>query len=124
MRGVEPPGRGAHEGPRHGVATLPAVAGARVRRGGRALPMESLVTTTARARWGHGLDADPRRIVELAGRPVSLVEIGAALAVPLAVVRGIVGDLVDGGFLEVHAPPGGCPSASVLARLLDGLRVP
>ncbi|MHA6618205.1 DUF742 domain-containing protein [Pseudonocardia sp. DLS-67] len=121
VSGVEPPRRGAHKGPPGGVVALPAIAG-------RELPMESLVTATARARWGHGLDTERRTIVELARRPVSLVEIGAALTVPVAVARGLVGELVEGGFLEVHAPPpgfmGGCPSASVLARLLDGLRVP
>jgi hypothetical protein len=121
MSGVEPPRRGAHKGPPPGVVTLPAVTG-------RELPMESLVTATSRARWGHGLDTEHRTIVELARRPVSLVEIGAALTVPVAVARGLVGDLVESGFLVVHAPPpaflGGCPSATVLARLLDGLRVP
>jgi hypothetical protein len=122
VSGVEPPRRGAHKGPPRGVVViLPAGTG-------RELPMESLVTATARARWGHGLDAERRTIVELARRPVALVEIGAVLMVPVAVARGLVGDLVESGFLDVHAPPAGfiagCPSASVLARLLDGLRVP
>jgi hypothetical protein len=47
------------------------------------LPVESVVTATERARWSHGLDATHRAIVELARRPVSLVEIGAVLTVPV-----------------------------------------
>jgi hypothetical protein len=61
----------------------------------------------------------------MAGRPVSLVEICAALAVPVPVGRVLVSDLVDQGFLTVHAPPpafGGRPGPAVLTRLLDGLR--
>jgi uncharacterized protein DUF742 len=88
--------------------------------------MESLVTVTERARWRHDLENEYRTIVELARRPVSLVEIGAVLAVPVTVARVLVSDLVDGGFLDVHAPPpafaGGRPSAAVLTQLLDGLR--
>jgi hypothetical protein len=88
--------------------------------------MESLVTVTERARWAHDLENEYRTIVEMARRPVSVVEIGAALAVPVTVARVLVSDLVGKGFLDVHAPPpafaGGRPSAAVLTQLLDGLR--
>jgi Protein of unknown function (DUF742) len=93
----------------------------------RELPMEAVVSATERGRWGRGLEAESRAIVELAGRPVSLVEIGAALTVPVAVVRGLVRDLDRRGFLDVHVPPafpGGRPPADVLVRLLRGLRTP
>jgi hypothetical protein len=74
-------------------------------------------------RWSHGLADEYRRVVELARRPVSLVEIGVALAVSVAVARVLVHDLVDRGFLHVHAPfAGESPPAAVLCRLLDGLR--
>ncbi|HLU57881.1 MAG TPA: DUF742 domain-containing protein [Pseudonocardia sp.] len=89
------------------------------------LPVESVVTATERARWGRALDPEARAIVELARRPVSLVEIGAALGVPVAAVRGRVHELAEGGFLHVHATPafpGGRPPGDVLARLLRGLR--
>lgn len=116
--GIAPPTRrGSHKGPPR-IVTLPVA-------GPPELPIESLVTATARARWGSGLDPRRRTIVELARRPVTLVEIGAVLAVPLGTVRGLVGELVESGFLDVHAPPAGFPngwpSATVLARLLDGL---
>jgi Protein of unknown function (DUF742) len=126
MSGTEPPRHGADAaGPRRLVPVY-AVTGGRTRPAGRELPMESLVTVTERAGWGHDLENEYRMIVELARRPVSLVEIGAALAVPVTVARVLVSDLVDGGFLDVHAPApafaGGRPSAAVLTRLLEGLR--
>jgi hypothetical protein len=123
---AEPPRHQADAGPPRRLVPVYALTGGRTRPGGRELPMESLVTATERAGWGHHLENEYRTIVELARRPVSLVEIGAALAVPVTVARVLVGDLVDGGFLDVHAPPpafaGGRPSSAVLTRLLEGLR--
>jgi hypothetical protein len=92
---------------------------------GADLPLETVVTGTERARRTRGLEPEHRAVVELARRPVSLVEIGVALAVPVGVVRGLVGDLEDRGLVDVHVPPafaGGRPTAEVLARLLEGLR--
>ena len=89
------------------------------------LPLESVVTATERAGRTRDLDPEHRAVVELARRPVSLAEIGAALTVPMAVVRWLVGQLDDRGLLHVHRPPtfaGGRPTAEVLARLVEGLR--
>jgi uncharacterized protein DUF742 len=122
----EPPRHQADEVSPRRLVPVYALTGGRTRPGGRELPMESLVTVTERVDWGHELENEYRTIVELARRPVSLVEIGAALAVPVTVARVLVGDLVDGGFLDVHAPPpafvAGRPSAAVLTQLLEGLR--
>jgi Protein of unknown function (DUF742) len=126
VSGTEPPRHGVHAAAPRRLVPVYAVTGGRTRSGGRDLPMESLVTATERAGWRHDLENEYRTIVELARRPVSLVEIGAALVVPVAVARVLVSDLVDGGFLDVHAPEpafvGGRPSAAVLTRLLEGLR--
>lgn len=126
VSGTEPPRPGADGAAPRRLVPFYALTGGRTRPGGRDLPMESLVTATDRARGGRDLQSEYRTIVELARRPVSLVEIGAVLAVPMTVARVLVSDLVEGGYLEVHAPPsafvGGRPSAAVLARLLDGLR--
>jgi uncharacterized protein DUF742 len=126
VSGTEPPRHRADAGSPRRLVPVYALTGGRTRTGGPQLPMESLVTVTERARWGHDLENEYRTIVELARRPVSLVEIGAALTVPITVARVLVSDLVDGGFLDVHAPPpafaGGRPTAAVLTRLLDGLR--
>jgi hypothetical protein len=126
MSDAEPPRHQADAGSPRRLVPVYALTGGRTRPGGRELPLESLVTATERAGWGHDLQNEYRTIVELALRPVSLVEIGAALAVPVTVARVLVSDLVDGGFLDVHAPSpafaGGRPSAAVLTRLLEGLR--
>jgi hypothetical protein len=88
--------------------------------------MESLVTATQRARWEHDLGDEYRVILEMARTPVSLVEIGARLAVPVTVARAFVRELADGRYLDVHAPPrpgvDGRPTRGVLIRLLTGLR--
>jgi hypothetical protein len=88
--------------------------------------MESLVTATERARWDQNLENEYRTIAELARQPVSLVEIAGALTVPVAVARVLVSDLVESGYLDVHAPPPAFadtrPQADVLNRLLEGLR--
>ena len=132
--GADQPEPGLPEPPRHAlrrdaprrVVPVYAVTGGRTRSAGGPLPMESLVTATDRTRWGHDLENEYRTILELARRPVSLVEIGVALTVPVTVARVLVGDLVDAGYLDVHAPPpsfaAGRPSPAVLARLLEGLR--
>jgi len=134
VSGAEPPrhaagsagGGTADDGPPRRVVPVYAVTGGRTRAQGTELPMESLVTVTERARWGHDLENEYRAIVDLAERPVSLVEIGAVLTVPVTVARVLVSDLVAGGYLDVHAPAPafaeGHPSPAVLTRLLEGLR--
>jgi hypothetical protein len=62
----------------------------------------------------------------MCARPKSLAEIGAALKVPVGVARVLVGDLANGGYLDVHLPQtadgDGGPGHVILGRLLDGLR--
>jgi hypothetical protein len=48
------------------------------------------------------MTADERGHVDMCARPKSLAEIGAALRVPVGVARVLVGDLANGGYLEVH----------------------
>jgi Protein of unknown function (DUF742) len=127
VNGPEPPRHRADAASPRRLVPVYALTRGRTRPAGRDLPMESLVTVTEHASWGHDLQNEYRTIVELARRPVSLAEIGAALTVPVTVARVLVSDLVDGGYLDVHAPPpafaaGGRPSAEVLTRLLEGLR--
>jgi hypothetical protein len=111
---------------RHDDRVVPvyAVTGGRTRSAGHDLPVESLVTATDR--WSSDLQKEYRVIIELAARPVSLVEIGAELHVPVGVARVLVSDLADAGYLVVHAPPpssaDGSPTPEVLHRLLEGLR--
>lgn len=113
------PGSGAGR-----VVPVYAVTGGRTRSADHDLPVESLVTATDR--WAEDLQREYRVIIDLAVRPVSLVEIGAALGVPVGVARVLVSDLADSGYLVVHAPlpstAAGSPPPAILNRLLEGLR--
>jgi len=109
------------------VVPVYAVTRGRTRADGQELPLEAVVTTTGRSfTSGASLQMESRAIVELCARPKSLAEIGAALKVPVGVARVLVGDLANGGFLEVHLPRradgDGGPGHVILGRLLDGLR--
>ena len=100
----------------------------RTRAAGQALPLEAVVTATGLSLTSSGafLQMESRAIVEMCARPKSLAEIGAALRVPVGVARVLVGDLANGGYLEVHLPRtvdgDGGPAPAILGRLLDGLR--
>ena len=108
------------------VVPVFAVTGGRTRSAGTDLPMESLVTVTENAKQAENLRKEYRVILDIAERPVSLVEVGAALDVPVGVARVLVSDLAEANYLTVHEPldtdGDGRPSPAVLTRLLDGLR--
>jgi len=109
------------------VVPVYAVTGGRTRAAGRELPLEAVATATGLApAAGVSLQMESRAIVEMCARPKSLAEIGAALRVPVGVARVLVGDLANGGYLDVHLPRtadgGGGPGHVILGRLLDGLR--
>ena len=99
----------------------------RTRAAGQELPLEAVVTATGLApAGGASLQMESRAIVEMCAGPKSLAEIGAALRVPVGVARVLVGDLANGGYLDVHLPRtadgDGGPGHAILGRLLDGLR--
>jgi hypothetical protein len=115
------PGYGNARGGR--VVPVYAVTGGRTRSAERDLPIESIVTTTGRPTYD--LEPEYRTIVTMAVRPVTLVEIGAALGVPVGVARVLVSDLAASGHLAVHGAPStadGNPTPEILTRLLEGLR--
>lgn len=101
-----------------------AVTGGRTRSAGLELPVESMVSATDR--WAGDLQKEYRVIMDLAARPVALVEVGAELSIPVGVARVLVSDLAEAGYLVVHAPPpstaDGNPTPEILHRLLEGLR--
>jgi Protein of unknown function (DUF742) len=99
----------------------------RTRAAGQDLPLEAVVTATGLSlAAGAALQMESRAIVEMCAHPKSLAEIGAALKVPVGVARVLVGDLANGGYLDVHLPRtavgDGGPGHALLGRLLDGLR--
>jgi hypothetical protein len=100
-----------------------AVTGGRTRSAGRDLPIESMVTTTAKG-MGASVDLrfERREIVLLCRRPQSIAEVSARLRVPLGVARVLVSDLTTAGFLAVHVPSTERPDRQILERLLSGLR--
>jgi hypothetical protein len=117
------------EGRGHSDRVVPVYAftGGRTRAAGQELPLEAVVCATELSfASGMSLQMESRAIVELCVRPKSLAEVGAALGVPLGVARVLVGDLANGGYLEVHLPRAadgdGGPGHEILGRLLDGLR--
>ena len=117
---------GAHD-PADRVVPVYAFTGGRTRPAGQQLPLEAVVTATGLSLTaGTSFRMESRAIVEMCARPKSLAEIGAALRVPVGVARVLVGDLANGGHLEVHLPRtadgDGGPGHEILGRLLDGLR--
>ncbi len=109
------------------VVPVYAFTGGRTRSNGSELAVEALVTVTDLAtRQGSSLQVEYRSILEMVKAPVSVIEIGAMLGVPVGVARVLVSDLAHAGYLIVHAPPPsyaeGGPGQEILGRLLDGLR--
>ena len=126
---TRPTNAGAWEDPRDGrVVPVYALTGGRTRATtGPDMPVEALVTATESGTSTADLQLEYRAAVELAATPVSIVEIGASLGVPVGVARVLVSDLVNARYLDVHLPPaattdGGGPAPEILERLLDGLR--
>jgi uncharacterized protein DUF742 len=119
---MTPGERGNHDR----VVPVYAFTGGRTRAAGQDLPLEAVVTATGLSLAYGTLQMESRAIVEMCARPKSLAEIGAALRVPVGVARVLVGDLANGGYLEVHLPRtadgDGGPGHAILGRLLDGLR--
>lgn len=94
----------------------------RTRSSGNELQLETLVTGTEFAsRFGAALRMESLAIVAMSGRPSSVVEIGAALHVPIGVARVLVSDLAAAGYLTVSPPIpvdiNGRPSREILERL-------
>jgi hypothetical protein len=67
---------------------------------------------------------EDRRIVELAQVPMSLAEVAARMSAPVGVVRVLVGDLAEQGFVQArpHTEQGEHRDVRLLERLLEGIR--
>ncbi|MER6406895.1 DUF742 domain-containing protein [Streptomyces viridosporus] len=101
-----------------------------VRTGGRTLPsqdvrLESLVFAATGTVQGLGPDA--RRVLALfapsQGGGLAVADIAAALALPPSATRILVTDLMDQGLLTAPtAAEPEQPAASLMERVLDGLR--
>jgi DNA-binding transcriptional ArsR family regulator len=70
------------------------------------------------------LSPEQIEIVERTRRPLSVAEIAAELDLPLGTVRVLLGDLLEAGLIETHAPLvlAESPSEELLEAVLAGLR--
>ncbi|MFI1971893.1 hypothetical protein BLA24_01975 [Streptomyces cinnamoneus] len=73
----------------------------------------------------HTLSPEHLDIADLARQgPQSVAELAAGLDLPVGVVRVLVGDLMDGGYVRVSrpVPPAELPDEGILREVIDGLR--
>jgi hypothetical protein len=84
------------------------------------------LAVTVRSTTGAEIGLDPEHlvIVRLCRRPLSVAEIAAHMDLPAGIVRVLLGDLLDRGFVAVQQPQ---PEYDVLDErmyraVLDGLR--
>lgn len=70
------------------------------------------------------LDREYADILRLCQRPLSVAEISAQLDLALAVVKILIGDLIEQGYLLFRAPPTAVdpPNLEILQAVLDGIR--
>ena len=85
--------------------------------------LEAQIQATPRAlerlgryRW------ETAKVVELVESPMALVEIAARMQIPIGVARVLVADLVNEGAVVLHVPARSHNFASLLERVLDGVR--
>jgi hypothetical protein len=71
-----------------------------------------------------GLEPEHAAIVRMAQSPISVAEISAHLDLPLGIVRVMLGDLLDRGFILAREPKPATqmPSQRVLKAVINGLR--
>jgi hypothetical protein len=107
-----------------------AVTGGRGRSDRSDYPIEALVELLPDGVGGQNLTPEKRNILQHASHGyISIAELSALLHLPLGVVRVVVSDLVDAGFVRVHASDpvevrtGQSPalSLSVLESVLNGI---
>jgi hypothetical protein len=87
------------------------------------ISLEAQVQASTRA--SHHLGAyrwEAAKVVELVQTPMALIEIAARLEIPIGVARVLVADLVADGAVVLHIPEKTQSFASLLEKVLDGVR--
>ena len=79
-------------------------------------PQAGSADVVAKHRWEAG------RILQILEQPTALIEIAARADLPIGVVRVIIGDLVDEGVVAVQRERPVPSYASLLEKVLDGVR--
>jgi uncharacterized protein DUF742 len=101
-----------------------AMTGGRTQPAHADLELEALVSTTSIGERTPRLTVEQRAIASLCRDLLSVAEISARLDLPIGVTRVLVGDMEDGGFVNVHRPAqmGDRPDLALLERVLNTLR--
>ncbi len=87
------------------------------------ISLETQVQASARASQHLGAYRwEAAKVVELVQQPMALIEIAAHLEVPIGVARVLVADLVEDGAVVLHQPAPTQSFASLLEKVLDGVR--
>lgn len=89
-----------------------------------------MITLVVAAGWDPHLERmgqEYPRIVERCAAPTSVAEVSAYLALPLAVTKILIGDLIEQGYLLFRSPPAPkasdhAPDLQLLQAVLDGVR--
>lgn len=100
-----------------------ALTGGRTRVSGADFDLAAMVSVTRRGRPGAAfLEEEHLRLLRMC--PASVADLAAALRLPAGVIRVIVADLGNRGYVQVHAPvrPAELPDLALLRRVADGLR--
>lgn len=78
------------------------------------------IASQSRYRW------EAAQVIETCRRPVALIEIAAALTLPVGVVRVVIADLEKDGAVGVHRPmdqeADSASYSELLERVLEGIR--
>ena len=102
-----------------------ALTGGRVR-SSTELPLETIVRLSTRTRADvASMTVERRDICTLSAESMSIAELSAHLAIPLGVVRVIVGDMVTERILDCRRKEADDqirPHVRVLERVLDGIQ--
>lgn len=95
----------------------------RTRVSGRDFGLVTMVTMARRVKPDHEV-LEPEHLQLLRLCPATVADLAADLRLPLGVVRVILGDLREHGFIQVHQPPepAQTPDIALLRRVADGLR--
>jgi Protein of unknown function (DUF742) len=95
----------------------------RIRDSGGEFDLVTMITVARRVRPAAAI-LEPEHLQLLCLCPATVADLAAGLRLPLGVVRVILGDLRERGFIQVHRPvePSRMPDLMLLRRVADGLR--
>lgn len=101
------------------IVRLYAMTGGRAGTDGDEFTVSTLISRTDEPTEATDLSAEQTAILRLCARPLSVAEIAAYLALPLATVKVLIADLRSAGL--VRSPAEGPSSVDAMRRLRDGL---